>query len=79
MKSLVISIELMVTLPASPPLMSAVVSMNHSNARAGDPKALQVSVAVSPLDTVTIVGAAGNVMLGGATGMTRICPDQAVT
>ena len=68
-KSLIISIELMVTLPERSLSTSAVMLlfMNHSNSGAGDPKALQVSVTVSPPDTVTSVGSVGNVRVGGAT------------
>ena len=59
----------MVTLPERSLSTSAVMllSMNHSNSGAGAPKALQVSVTVSPPDTVTSVASVGNVMVGGAT------------
>ena len=62
------------TLPERSLSTSAVMllPMNHSNSGTGDPKALQVSVAVSPLDTVTSVGSVGDVMFGGATHGKRV-------
>ena len=57
------------TLPERSLSTSAIMllAMNHSNSGAGAPKALQVSVTLSPLSTVASVGSVGNVMFGGAT------------